>query len=133
MDPSGFNPMMFTHGQMMNNFMGLDEGNVELFVDHSKGARPTTLPSNLGDYFIALGLDHLIQQLADNDSNRYGTPSTSKSSVAWVLRGVTIFLAEPFHFLIALMRWVLSFSLCGMVRLDSKLSGVDLLIDKHMM
>ncbi|KAL3651477.1 Glutathione S-transferase zeta-1 [Castilleja foliolosa] len=39
------------------------------------------LPTNLGDYFIGPGLEQLIQQLAENDPNRYGTPPTSKSAV----------------------------------------------------
>lgn len=36
---------------------------------------------NLGDYFIGPGLEQLIQQLAENDPNRYGTPPASKSAV----------------------------------------------------
>ncbi|KAJ9552820.1 hypothetical protein OSB04_016865 [Centaurea solstitialis] len=39
------------------------------------------VPSNLGDYFIGPGLEQLIQQLAENDPNRYGTPPASKSVV----------------------------------------------------
>ncbi|XP_022897083.1 E3 ubiquitin-protein ligase RING1-like [Olea europaea var. sylvestris] len=39
------------------------------------------LPSNLGDYFVGPGLEQLIQQLAENDPNRYGTPPASKSAV----------------------------------------------------
>jgi len=54
------------------------------------------------------------------------------SIMAWVFLGMTIFLAYPFHFLIAFMRWVLSCILWGMSGLDSKLSVVDLRIDKHM-
>lgn len=41
----------------------------------------TRLQANLGDYFIGPGLEQLIQQLAENDPNRYGTPPASKSSV----------------------------------------------------
>ncbi|GKE85750.1 E3 ubiquitin protein ligase RING1-like protein [Tanacetum coccineum] len=36
---------------------------------------------NLGDYFVGPGLEQLIQQLAENDPNRYGTPPASKSAV----------------------------------------------------
>ncbi len=36
---------------------------------------------NLGDYFFGPGLEQLIQQLAENDPNRYGTPPASKSAV----------------------------------------------------
>ena len=39
-------------------------------------------------------------------------------TMAWVLLGVIVFSAQPCHFLIALMRWVLPFSLCGMVGLE---------------
>uniref|UniRef100_A0A803N594 RING-type E3 ubiquitin transferase n=1 Tax=Chenopodium quinoa TaxID=63459 RepID=A0A803N594_CHEQI len=39
------------------------------------------LPSNLGDYFFGPGLEQLIQQLAENDPNRYGTPPASKTAV----------------------------------------------------
>ncbi|KQK20096.1 E3 ubiquitin-protein ligase RING1-like [Brachypodium distachyon] len=37
---------------------------------------------NLGDYFMGSGLEQLIQQLAENDPNRYGTPPAAKSAVA---------------------------------------------------
>jgi E3 ubiquitin-protein ligase RNF115/126 len=37
---------------------------------------------NLGDYFMGSGLEQLIQQLAENDPNRYGTPPTAKAAVA---------------------------------------------------
>ncbi|CAA6662700.1 unnamed protein product [Spirodela intermedia] len=36
---------------------------------------------NVGDYFFGSGLEQLIQQLAENDPNRYGTPPASKSAV----------------------------------------------------
>ncbi|KZV32801.1 hypothetical protein F511_23713 [Dorcoceras hygrometricum] len=39
------------------------------------------LPTNLGDYFMGPGLEQLIQQLAENDPNRYGTPPASKSAM----------------------------------------------------
>ncbi|KAL8464829.1 hypothetical protein ACS0TY_034354 [Phlomoides rotata] len=39
------------------------------------------LPTDFGDYFIGPGLEQLIQQLAENDPNRYGTPPASKSAV----------------------------------------------------
>nr|XP_043613446.1 E3 ubiquitin-protein ligase RING1-like [Erigeron canadensis]XP_043613447.1 E3 ubiquitin-protein ligase RING1-like [Erigeron canadensis] len=38
--------------------------------------------SNLGDYFVGPGLEQLIQQLAENDPNRYGTPPASKEVVS---------------------------------------------------
>ncbi|KAG2317552.1 hypothetical protein Bca4012_068450 [Brassica carinata] len=39
------------------------------------------MPGNMGDYFFGPGLEQLIQQLAENDPNRYGTPPASKSAV----------------------------------------------------
>lgn len=34
-----------------------------------------------GDYFFGTGLEELIQHLAENDPNRYGTPPASKTAV----------------------------------------------------
>lgn len=45
------------------------------------GGGGVRLPSNLGDYFFGPGLEQLIQQLAENDPNRYGTPPASKTAV----------------------------------------------------
>ncbi|CAM0912283.1 unnamed protein product [Alopecurus aequalis] len=44
---------------------------------------------NLGDYFMGSGLEQLIQQLAENDPNRYGTPPAAKTAVA-ALPDVTV-------------------------------------------
>lgn len=74
----GFNPMLMLQGQMQN-FLG-GGGNVEVFFDNGTGI-PRRLPGNFGDYFLGPGLDQLIQQLADNDPNRYGAPPASKSAV----------------------------------------------------
>ncbi|XP_043691477.1 E3 ubiquitin-protein ligase SIRP1-like [Telopea speciosissima] len=38
-------------------------------------------PGSLGDYFIGPGLDLLLQHLAENDPNRYGTPPAKKEAV----------------------------------------------------
>lgn len=48
--------------------------------DHSS-ASGSPLPGNIGDYFVGPGFEQLIQQLAENDPNRYGTPPASKSAV----------------------------------------------------
>lgn len=69
-------PMLVFQGQVQN-FLG--GGNIEIFFDN--GAGPRRLPGNLGDYFLGPGLDQLIQQLAENDPNRYGTPPASKSAI----------------------------------------------------
>eukprot|EP01018_Ginkgo_biloba_P005982 Gb_14066 [translate_table: standard] len=79
-DPGGFNPLMFLQGQMQN-LVGGAGGNVEIFFDNGTGTGPTILPANLGDYFLGPGLDQLIQQLAENDTNSYGTPPASKDSI----------------------------------------------------
>lgn len=44
---------------------------------------------SLGDYFIGPGLDMLLQHLAENDPNRYGTPPAQKEVVE-ALPAVTI-------------------------------------------
>ncbi|OMO57818.1 Zinc finger, RING-type [Corchorus olitorius] len=36
---------------------------------------------SLGDYFIGPGLDLLLQHLAENDPNRYGTPPAQKDAI----------------------------------------------------
>nr|GMD13162.1 E3 ubiquitin-protein ligase RING1-like [Ipomoea batatas] len=36
---------------------------------------------SLGDYFIGPGLDMLLQHLAENDPNRYGTPPAQKDAI----------------------------------------------------
>ncbi|XP_062076338.1 E3 ubiquitin-protein ligase SIRP1 [Humulus lupulus] len=36
---------------------------------------------SLGDYFVGPGLDMLLQHLAENDPNRYGTPPAKKEAV----------------------------------------------------
>ncbi|KAM3338954.1 E3 ubiquitin-protein ligase RING1-like [Capsicum galapagoense] len=39
------------------------------------------LPANFGDYFVGSGMEELIQHLAENDPNRYGTPPASRAAV----------------------------------------------------
>ncbi|XP_024521808.1 E3 ubiquitin-protein ligase RING1-like [Selaginella moellendorffii] len=66
-------------------------GNVEFVVDHvgnqgfvaDNGANPGSRRTfgNFGDYFFGADYDHLLQQLAENDLNRYGTPPASKTAV----------------------------------------------------
>ncbi|XP_024519747.1 E3 ubiquitin-protein ligase RING1-like [Selaginella moellendorffii] len=64
---------------LVQNMFGGRGGNVEVFFDTGTGAR--RLPANFGDYFFGPGLDQLIQQLAENDPNRYGTPPASKTAI----------------------------------------------------
>ncbi|GFP89095.1 E3 ubiquitin-protein ligase ring1-like [Phtheirospermum japonicum] len=51
-----------------------------VFEDHPS-VSGFSLPANVGDYFVGPGFEQLIQQLAENDPNRYGTPPASKSAV----------------------------------------------------
>ncbi|KAI5058099.1 hypothetical protein GOP47_0026269 [Adiantum capillus-veneris] len=60
----------------IQNLLSLREGDYVL----DNGA-PSRVPGTIGDYFVGPGLEHLIQQLAENDPNKYGTPPASKSAV----------------------------------------------------
>eukprot|EP00262_Sarcandra_glabra_P000747 TRINITY_DN10866_c0_g1_i1.p1 TRINITY_DN10866_c0_g1~~TRINITY_DN10866_c0_g1_i1.p1 ORF type:complete len:342 (+),score=15.69 TRINITY_DN10866_c0_g1_i1:73-1098(+) len=75
-DPDVFNPFMFLQNYLQTVMAG--GANIQLVIDNNNSDR---FPTNLGDYFIGPGLEQLIQQLAENDPNRYGTPPASKSAV----------------------------------------------------
>lgn len=50
--------------------------------DSSQGQSNNHTPiGSLGDYFIGPGIDLLLQHLAENDPNRYGTPPAQKEAV----------------------------------------------------
>lgn len=50
--------------------------------DSSNGQNQNhTLIGSLGDYFVGPGLDLLLQHLAENDPNRYGTPPAQKEAI----------------------------------------------------
>ncbi|KAF7120571.1 hypothetical protein RHSIM_Rhsim13G0234700 [Rhododendron simsii] len=50
--------------------------------DSNNSPNPNHHPiGSLGDYFIGPGLDLLLQHLAENDPNRYGTPPARKEAV----------------------------------------------------
>lgn len=50
--------------------------------DSSNGQNQNHTPiGSLGDYFIGPGLDLLLQHLAENDPNRYGTPPAQKEAI----------------------------------------------------
>ncbi|KDP37541.1 hypothetical protein JCGZ_05980 [Jatropha curcas] len=79
-DPEAFNPMDF----LRNHIQNLQSGGARIqFVieNHPSDQGGFRLPANIGDYFIGPGLEQLIQQLAENDPNRYGTPPASKSAI----------------------------------------------------
>lgn len=80
-----FDPYLFLQNHLANLAAG--GANIEFVIgNHSSESRP---PANLGDYFVGPGLEQLIQQLAENDPNRYGTPPASKSAVK-ALPSVTV-------------------------------------------
>ncbi|KAL5212142.1 hypothetical protein ABZP36_022989 [Zizania latifolia] len=77
--PRHFDPSNFLHG----HFSGLLSGGatIQIVLEGSSASLPGGGIS-LGDYFVGSGLEQLIQQLAENDPNRYGTPPAAKSAVA---------------------------------------------------
>ncbi|KAL8041727.1 hypothetical protein ABFS82_09G002800 [Erythranthe guttata] len=83
--PNEFNPFSFLNNYI-NNLQSRG-ANIQLVFESPGGGglggmgADFRIPSNLGDYFIGPGLEQLIQQLAENDPNRYGTPPASKSVV----------------------------------------------------
>ncbi|KAL3618112.1 hypothetical protein CASFOL_038433 [Castilleja foliolosa] len=81
-----FNPFAFLNSYV-NNLQARGT-NIQIVFESpggggsgSGGGFDFGLPTNLGDYFVGPGLEQLIQQLAENDPNRYGTPPASKSAV----------------------------------------------------
>ncbi|KAJ7970179.1 E3 ubiquitin-protein ligase RING1 [Quillaja saponaria] len=82
-DAGAFNPFVF----LQNYLQTLRDGgaNVQFVIDSGSGdptgAARLQSNLNLGDYFFGPGLDQLIQQLTENDPNRYGAPPASKSAV----------------------------------------------------
>uniref|UniRef100_A0A7C8YNF6 RING-type E3 ubiquitin transferase n=1 Tax=Opuntia streptacantha TaxID=393608 RepID=A0A7C8YNF6_OPUST len=77
--PVGFNPFDFLQNYLQN--LRASGANVQFVVENNPAEGGFRLPANLGDYFLGPGLEQLIQQLAENDPNRYGTPPASKRSV----------------------------------------------------
>ncbi|KAJ8426940.1 LOW QUALITY PROTEIN: hypothetical protein Cgig2_015785 [Carnegiea gigantea] len=77
--PVGFNAIDFLQNYLQN--LRASGANVQFVVENHPPEAGFQLPANLGDYFLGPGLEQLIQQLAENDPNRYGTPPASKRSV----------------------------------------------------
>ncbi|CAN4087869.1 unnamed protein product [Withania somnifera] len=82
-----FDPFAFLNNYF--NTMRAGGANVQLIFENHPGGGGVgggggefRFPGNLGDYFLGPGLEQLIQQLAENDPNRYGTPPAAKSAVA---------------------------------------------------
>ena len=81
-DDDAFNPFLFLQNYLQTLRAG--GANVQFVIENSgEPSGGIRLPANLslGDYFFGPGLEQLIQQLAENDPNRYGTPPASKSAI----------------------------------------------------
>lgn len=78
----GFDPSNFLH----DHFGGLlsSGATIQIVIEGGGGGAQSLAPGlSLADYFMGpAGLEQLIQQLAENDPNRYGTPPAAKSAVA---------------------------------------------------
>lgn len=73
-DANAFNPFDFLQRYIQTLLSG--GANIQIVLEG--GDR---VGGNLGDYFIGPGLEQLIQQLAENDPTRYGTPPAAKTAV----------------------------------------------------
>ncbi|XVF01756.1 hypothetical protein REPUB_Repub04eG0116600 [Reevesia pubescens] len=78
-DPFGFDPLTFIQNHL--NDLRSNGAHIEFVIQNNPSDPGFRLPANIGDYFIGPGLEQLIQQLAENDPNRYGTPPASKSAI----------------------------------------------------
>ncbi|KAL6643246.1 hypothetical protein ACP70R_021427 [Stipagrostis hirtigluma subsp. patula] len=84
-EPEAFDPFMF----IQNYVNSLMEGGANIQVllgDESVSLGPGLGMGRMGgqsfgDYFVGPGLEQLIEQLAENDPNRYGTPPAAKSAL----------------------------------------------------
>ncbi|XP_020587992.1 LOW QUALITY PROTEIN: E3 ubiquitin-protein ligase CIP8-like [Phalaenopsis equestris] len=57
------------------------QGFVDSDQNQSQDSNGAAFGASIGDYFIGSGLDLLLQHLAENDPNRYGTPPAQKEAV----------------------------------------------------
>ncbi|KAK8658391.1 hypothetical protein V6N13_036598 [Hibiscus sabdariffa] len=78
-DPFAFDPFTFIQSHL--NDLRSRGGQIEFVIQNNPSEPGFQLPANIGDYFVGPGLEQLIQQLAENDPNRYGTPPASKSAI----------------------------------------------------
>ncbi|CAL5210194.1 unnamed protein product [Lathyrus oleraceus] len=79
-ETDNFDPFTFLQNHL--NGLHADGANIQFEINHpSESESGFRVPSNMGDYFLGPGLEQLIQQLAENDPNRYGTPPASKDAV----------------------------------------------------
>uniref|UniRef100_A0A2P2KUD9 RING-type E3 ubiquitin transferase n=1 Tax=Rhizophora mucronata TaxID=61149 RepID=A0A2P2KUD9_RHIMU len=78
-DPSAFSPVDFLRNHLQNLQSG--GARIQFVIENNPSDPGFRHPANLGDYFIGPGLEQLIQQLAENDPNRYGTPPATKLAI----------------------------------------------------
>lgn len=77
--PDAFDPVIYLMNLLASRrASGVD---YQFMVGDHPTASGFPLPANIGDYFIGPGFEQLIEQLAENDPNRHGTPPASKSAV----------------------------------------------------
>ncbi|XP_020681234.2 E3 ubiquitin-protein ligase SIRP1-like isoform X3 [Dendrobium catenatum] len=57
------------------------QGFVDSDQNQNQDSNSAAFGASIGDYFIGSGLDLLLQHLAENDPNRYGTPPAQKEAV----------------------------------------------------
>nr|ACT21194.1 zinc finger protein [Carica papaya] len=98
-DTEVFNPFLFLQNYLQT--LRANGANIQFVIENNSpgGSGPSgafRLPGslNLGDYFLGPGLEQLIQQLAENDPNRHGTPPASKSAIE-ALPTIKIFQEMP--------------------------------------
>ncbi|KAL6883311.1 hypothetical protein ACP4OV_010725 [Aristida adscensionis] len=86
-EPEAFDPVMF----IQNYIQSLMEGgaNIQVLLDDTNASLGAGIGglgrvggASFGDYFVGPGLEQLIEQLAENDPNRYGTPPAAKSALS---------------------------------------------------
>ncbi|KAL1197702.1 E3 ubiquitin-protein ligase RING1-like [Cardamine amara subsp. amara] len=75
----GFDPVSFLQNHLQH--LRSSGTHVQFVIENHPSDPGHRMPGNLGDYFFGPGLEQLIQQLAENDPNRYGTPPASKSAI----------------------------------------------------
>ncbi|CAH2053263.1 unnamed protein product [Thlaspi arvense] len=74
-----FDPVSFLQNHLQH--LRSSGTHVQFVIESNPSDLGNRVPGNLGDYFFGPGLEQLIQQLAENDPNRYGTPPASKSAI----------------------------------------------------
>lgn len=80
-NPFPYNQAIILHGSVDNNQNSDDSPNGE----GDAASSTVAVGTSLGDYFVGPGLEMLLQHLAENDPNRYGTPPAQKEAVEAML------------------------------------------------